>query len=215
MLVRREAPVLGEPLKRPLLPHRRVVGDVVQRLRLQHKETAVDPCAVALRLLLERVHPRLRAAERQNAESARRLRRHQGGQRPLAAVEINEVADVDVADAVAIRHAEGAVFHIIGDPLEPPARHRLFARLHDSNGPAFDAVLQHFQPVVLQVEAAVAVTQEIIREVFLDDVALVPAAHNKLINAVGGVNLHDVPQNRSAADFNHRLRLDDGFFAQP
>jgi hypothetical protein len=35
--------------------------------------------------------------------------------------------------------------------------------------------------------------QKIIGEIFLDDVTLVAAANDEIMNTVGGVHLHDVP----------------------
>ena len=49
--------------------------------------------------------------------------------------------------------------------------------------------------------------QEVVGEVFLDHVALVAAADHEVIDAVGGVDFHDVPENRLAADLDHRLGL--------
>ena len=54
--------------------------------------------------------------------------------------------------------------------------------------------------------------QEVVGEVLLDDVALVATANDKIIYAMGGIQLHDVPQDWSAADFDHWLGLEIGFF---
>ena len=55
--------------------------------------------------------------------------------------------------------------------------------------------------------------QKVVGKVFLDDVALVAAADHKVVDAVVGINLEDVPKNRVPADFDHRFGLDHGFFA--
>src|SRR5690625_4534674 len=47
-----------------------------------------------------------------------------------------------------------------------------------------------------------------------DDLALMSAADNEVIDTVGAVYLHDVPQDRPAADLDHGLRNDGGLFAQ-
>ena len=57
--------------------------------------------------------------------------------------------------------------------------------------------------------------QEIVRKVLLDDVLLVPRADDKLIEAVGGVQLHNVPQNGHPAQLHHGLGLELGFFRDP
>ena len=51
--------------------------------------------------------------------------------------------------------------------------------------------------------------------VLLDDVLLVPRADDKLIEAVGGVQLHNVPQNGHPAQLHHGLGLELGFFRDP
>jgi hypothetical protein len=57
--------------------------------------------------------------------------------------------------------------------------------------------------------------QEIIREIFLDDVALVAAADHEVVGAVRRVELHDVPEDGLAADLDHRLRLQIALFGYP
>src|SRR5262249_28986124 len=57
--------------------------------------------------------------------------------------------------------------------------------------------------------------QKIVREVFLDQVALVSEADDEVMQAVRRVDLHDVPQDRPAADLDHGLGLHHGLLAQP
>jgi hypothetical protein len=60
--------------------------------------------------------------------------------------------------------------------------------------------------VLRQVEGNVRHVQAIIGEVFLDHVALEAAADDEIAYAVGIVELHDVPEDRPAANLDHRLR---------
>ena len=55
--------------------------------------------------------------------------------------------------------------------------------------------------------------QEVIGKVLLDDVALVAAANDEVIDAVVGISLQDVPQDRLAADLDHGFGAGVGFFA--
>ena len=55
----------------------------------------------------------------------------------------------------------------------------------------------------------------VVCEIFLDDIAHIPAADDKIVDAVVGVILHDMPQNGLFADFKHRLRGKVAFFAYP
>ncbi len=56
--------------------------------------------------------------------------------------------------------------------------------------------------------------EEVVGEVLLDDVALVSAADDEVVDAVLGVDLQDVPEDRPAADLNHRFRPYRGLFAE-
>lgn len=66
--------------------------------------------------------------------------------------------------------------------------------------------------IILHVESNVRCVQEIVGEIFLDDIAFVAAANEKIINAMGGIIFHDVLQDRLAADFNHGLWANRCFF---
>jgi hypothetical protein len=62
-----------------------------------------------------------------------------------------------------------------------------------------------FHFVVRDVKGDVARLQKIIREVTFDYISAISAADHKIAHTTGGINLHDVPQNGFASDFNHRL----------
>ena len=54
--------------------------------------------------------------------------------------------------------------------------------------------------------------QKVVCKVFFDDVAFITAADDKVVNAVGGVELHDVPEDWFASDFDHGLWLEVRLF---
>lgn len=58
-----------------------------------------------------------------------------------------------------------------------------------------------------KVKCHIAGIEEVIGEPFLDDMLLVSCADDEVVETVIAVLLHDVPQDRHAADFNHGLRL--------
>ena len=82
--VNAELAVRSQPFHRLALPHGRVAGDVVADLGRQHEEPAVDPSAIAERLLLEPGDPIALVAQR--AKAARRLCSRDGRQQAAAAV---------------------------------------------------------------------------------------------------------------------------------
>ena len=57
--------------------------------------------------------------------------------------------------------------------------------------------------------------QEVIREILLYDISLVARANDEVINPVGRVNFKQVPENGTAPNFNHWLRLEVGFLRDP
>ena len=63
-----------------------------------------------------------------------------------------------------------------------------------------------------KIKSNIAVVEKIIRKPLLDDMLLVSGADDEIIEAVVRVLLHDVPENRLAADFDHGLRLELGLF---
>lgn len=55
--------------------------------------------------------------------------------------------------------------------------------------------------------------EEVVGEVLLDHVAPVPAADHEVVDPVRRVQLHDVPEDRPAADLDHRLGAGAGLLA--
>src|SRR4030081_2129254 len=56
--------------------------------------------------------------------------------------------------------------------------------------------------------------KKVVGEVLLDDVALVSATDNEVIDAMLRVNLQNVPENRTAANLDHRLGTNYRFFRE-
>jgi hypothetical protein len=70
----------------------------------------------------------------------------------------------------------------------------------------------HLDGSVCEVDGEVADELAVIEEVPLDHVALVPEAEHELIEALCGVGLHDVPEDRPPPDIQHRLGDELGLF---
>jgi hypothetical protein len=58
----------------------------------------------------------------------------------------------------------------------------------------------------------VAIDERIFEKIVLNRFALISKGNHKLLKAVMCISLEDVPKNRAAADFDHRLRFDLGLF---
>jgi hypothetical protein len=69
--------------------------------------------------------------------------------------------------------------------------------------------------IVFDIERDVGRSREILLKELLDHLAFVAAADHEFVEAVVRVRLHDVPQDRPAADLDHRLRANARFFRDP
>ena len=124
--------------------------------------------------------------------------------------------DIHVAYAVAVGHAEfGFTLKILGDPLEAPAGAGVIARVDKGHAPRLRDALMHLHAVLIHVESDVGHVEEVVGEILLDEVALVPAANDKVVDPVLRVDFKDVPEDRSAADFDHGFGANSRFFAEP
>src|SRR6266851_10250935 len=57
--------------------------------------------------------------------------------------------------------------------------------------------------------------QFIVEEILLDKIAFIAETNDEIVDAVMRIDLHDVPENRTVADLDHRLGSDLRFFGQP
>src|SRR5690348_6158391 len=58
----------------------------------------------------------------------------------------------------------------------------------------------------------VARMQKVVRKVTLDYISTITATDNELVYTGGRIDLHDVPKNGPAADFDHRLGTEIALF---
>ncbi len=128
-------------------------------------------------------------------------------------VKADQLRDVDVGDAVAVGEAERfLIAHMLGHPGQSPAGHGFLAGVHQRHSPWLGLALMYVHGVLFHVEGHIGHVQEVIGEVLLDHIALVSAADHEIVDAMGGIDLHDVPQDRLAADLDHWLGLQVGLF---
>ena len=207
-------PLAGEAAQRLLLPHLAVAVEVAPDLGESTKNPplshAPSPRGFSWKLRT------CVAVELDGAEAAGGLHGGDRRERALLAVVGDQCGDVDVGEAVAIGEAEVLVTDVGERPLQTPARHRLFAGVHERHPPRLGAGAVDLDVAAPQVEGEVlARMQVIVGEELLDDIALVAEADHELLDAVGRVDLHDVPEHRLAADLDHRLGANRGLLAEP
>src|SRR5260221_1229270 len=205
--------ILGQVDHRLLLPDGPVALDVAADLGREYEEAAIDEAAVAARLFLKAGDAV--ALKIDGAEPARRLCCRHGRKSSLAAVESDAFGDVDIAYAVAVGQAEILVVTQIGqDLLDAAADHGAFAGIDQGDRPGFSILAQNVHLVFAQVESDVGLVQEVVREILLDHIALVAEADDEIVDAVAGVDFHDMPQDRLAADLDHRFGTRIGLFGK-
>jgi len=66
----------------------------------------------------------------------------------------------------------------------------------------------HFHLILHHIERNIGHVQEVVGEVLFNNISLITAADDKVVNTVGRVELHDVPKNGFATNFNHWFWLE-------
>ena len=158
-----------------------------------------------MRLLVEGEDAAL--VQAQAPEAARRLHCGDGSERALLLVERDEGGHVDVADSVAIGEAEQRiVLEESCHPFQPAASLRVLSGIDQRHAPGFGVAFDPFRAVGTQIKGHIGSIDKVICEEFLDHVAFVATADNEFIDAMGRIDLHQMPQDRHAADLDHGLR---------
>ena len=207
LAVRRQA------LERITLQNRLIAVDVIEHFRLEHEEPAVDPALAGLRLLAEFGHHAF--VEDHAAEPGGRTHRRDGGQPAVFLVVLHDGAHIDVRHAIAVGQQETFVANPFGQPFDSPPGFSGRAGVDQVHDPVFPVAVVRRDASVAQVDAEVAAQLVILDEVALDRVTAVPERQHELLEAARGVVVHDMPQDRPAADLHHGLRPQLGFFAEP
>ena len=193
------------------LEHLGVVGDGGDDLGGEDEEAAVDPAAFAGGFFLEGVD--LGVLEAEGSEAGYGLDAGEGGELAVGAVEGDGGGDVDVGYAVAVGHAEGfGGVEVLRDAAEAASGAGGFSGVDEGDAPGFGDGLVDGHLVVVHVEGDVGGVEEVVGEELLDDVALVSAADDEVVDAVLGVDLEDVPEDGPATDLDHRLGAEGCLF---
>src|SRR5262249_12489672 len=101
------------------------------------------------------------------------------------------------------------------EPLEPAPGVRVQAGVEQVHDPIFTISLVVLYFTAAQVDRHTPREPVIVHEVALDNLALVAKCDQEFFEAEVAVMLHDVPQDRSATDLDHRLGPGLGFFGEP
>src|SRR5262249_34963319 len=138
--------------------------------------------------------------------AACRLYRGDRAELALTEMKIDQGADIEVGDAIAVGQQEVATLDVLLDALDAGAGHGVEAGLGQGEVPVLNAGIMQGQRLRrVQVETDVGVNLSLIEEELLDAPAVVPKAEDDLLEAGAGVPFHDVPEDRPPADGDHRF----------
>src|SRR5450830_1800882 len=203
----------GQTLKRRAFPDGCIAIDVVENARFEHEEAPVDVVTVARRLLAETRH-RVVVSEVQSTKASLWSDSGQRGQGAGPLMESNQCSDVDVGDAVSVGQQEGFTIYVRPDALDAPSGHRLLTRVDKGHTPVLGARIMPFHAVVFEIDGHVGHVQDIVGKILLDGISFVPKTDDKILNAIGRICLHDMPEDGLATDFNHWLRAKSRLLTQ-
>ncbi len=108
-----------------------------------------------------------------------------------------------------------SLLKIARDIAQPAAGSGGLAGVDEGNSPGLSNALVDLHSVFLHVEGHIGHMEEVVRKVFFDQIALVAAADDEVVDLVLGIDLEDVPEDRPATDFDHRLGTRMCLFAEP
>ena len=67
--------------------------------------------------------------------------------------------------------------------------------------------------IQIKVEGHIAGVEKVVSEIFFDDIALVATADDKFVDTMKAIGFENMPENRFAANVNHRFGLKMDLFA--
>ena len=129
-------------------------------------------------------------------------------------MEREQLFQIHVGNAVAVGEHERLIADVLLHALHAAAGHGIQAGIHHRDAPRLGMVLvdNHLVFAVGEVICNIGGVQEIIREILLDHMLLIPGADHKIVEAVMAVELHDMPEDRHAAQIHHGLWFELAFF---
>src|SRR4051794_12301285 len=195
--------VRRQPLERSVLEEQvGLVRQVIEELALEAEEAARHPAVDERRLLGELESPPVVDAHLAVARGG--MDAGHGSDAALGPVVLQERADVDRPEPVAVGEHEGVGVDVVAHALEPSAGAGHQARLGKGDLPVLvaAAVVEAGLVAAAELEREVAHLLAVAEEELLDRPALVAQADDEAPEAVVRVDLHDVPQDRLLADLD-------------
>jgi hypothetical protein len=131
-------------------------------------------------------------------------------------MELKELSEVHIAHAIAIGQHEEIFTNVLLNLLHPPTRHRVLPGIDKRDLKvllAVDVLVLNFG-IPAETDGEIVVHRLVVQEIVLDHVAAVSKAAHKISKPIVCVQLHDMPQDRTTADFYQGLGAIFSFLAQ-
>src|SRR5208282_1094103 len=214
MLISHQLPIVGKPLQRFLLEDAIVTPKIIEHTAMEHKKACARAAAdFCLFLKLGYATCRVRIDD---SEAGTRRDSRDRGQLAVAFVEFKQLSDVYITHAIAIGQHEEIVTDVLFNPLHPSAGHRGLSGIDEGDLKvlfAMDVFVLNLG-VPAEAEGEIVVHRLIVQEIFLDHVAAVSEAEHKIGKTIVRIQLHNMPKDRTTADFHHGLGAILSFLAQ-
>ena len=121
-------------------------------------------------------------------------------------VEPDQRPEVDVRDAVAVRHQKGLIPQPAPQTQKPATGQRLQTGVDEVHEPVLGRSAVHGRTAVGEVDREIAPQVVIVEEIAAHHLRFVAERDHELTESVGGIDVHDVPENRMPPDLHHGLR---------
>ena len=113
---------------------------------------------------------------------------------------------VHIADPVAVGQHKGFISNILLHALDPPAGLGVQARVHQRHPPGLRNILMDGHVVLGgEIKGHIGPVEVVVCKILLDEMALVAAADDEVMEAKAGVIFHNVPQDGLFANSDHGL----------
>src|SRR3569833_926541 len=197
---------------RSVLEHLFGSADEIKHAGFQNEKSAIDPALAGLWLFGNFRDPV--TVEFDMAIASWRAHRGHGGQFPVAAMEGQQLIEIDVRNAVPPRQHERGLPEPWRHIFDAAARARLQARLPPPAGPARRRCIMAPDRAGAGIDGHVSAQDTKIVEPAFDEFAFVSECDGEFRMTVARIVAHDMPENRPSADFDHRFWPNLGLFSQ-
>src|ERR1017187_5501613 len=214
MAVGHELAFVGQPFERFALHDAVVIAEVLEELSLESEVAGAHP-SIGLGLFGKSPHAAL-LRQIEHAEAGNWRNAGHRSDLAVAFVKVQQAADIDVAQTVAIGEQEGVAVYILLNLGEASAGLAIQAGIGQGHAESLFGVMAMAADLRTspQVHGEVVIHGLIVEEVLFDGVSFVAQAQDELAEAVVGVDLHDVPEDGAATHLHHGFRAEFGLLAE-